>query len=517
MTAKSKLSLCAAMLAMGCGCTSAQDALPGVSEYMYADAMALWRHTVSAAGLTLDSLTQRGYSSIGVNHQSGDYHRVQEGRQTNSVGFYSERYQSIGRYLYGYGSFAFEQGRTKGRAWSDVMRTYGSNPFLSGSSVAGAYDEQNLDFVASVGTVDLAGWRYGIRLDYRVGDLSRLRDPRSRSRMLDFRLAPAVCRTFGIHSVGVSAWYRRYKEKLPGIITVQNNPNLYYYQMSGMEAVTGTVGGYSGYSREYVNHECGGEVQYAMRRRDYAAVYAANITYGTESMFEQYEREPGHYYTYQSQLQSRHRVTRGTRVHQIDWTMDAAQAYADEYRPQLVVTLDADNGYSSYRYDNLLTYRKRYQMQSLSAHLSYRLAAVRAAAVQRYLQAECDWSSISQKHLLPTSTFDWSTVRLGAEYGQTLFPSRRLWLTARVGYLVSARADMDLADATTPYAQSVLLPDMTYYRSNCLNAGLDLLYQHPLQLKGYRFVGFVRVQAQTWQAQHDLSSQAVGLSIGIMN
>lgn len=509
--------LIAATLSICAATAFAQNELPGLGEYMYDDGIQLWRHTESAAGLTLDSTRNRGYSAFDINHHAGDYHRVQEGRQTNTLNFYSERYQHVGKYLYGYGSFHFDNGRTKDRAWSDVMRTYFSNPFISGSSVYGSYDFQNFDFVASVGTVDFGGWRYGLKLDYRVGDLSRLRDPRSRSRMLDYQLTPSVNKTFGRSTIGLSAWYHRYKEKIPGLITVQDDPNLMYYLMSGMEAVTGTIGGYKGYSREYVNHEFGGELQWAWQSERYRTVNSVSLTKGTEYMYEQYEREAGRYYTYNYQFQSRHRVIADNRIHQFDLTLGAQQAYADEYRPQLVVTLDSKTGYSSYRYDNLFTYRKRYQLEQMTADLSYRLNFTEGAAVCRYAQLQGSMTDIAQKHLLPTSTFDLRTLRLNAEYGQAFFSNRHLWVMLNAGYLNSNQADLKLADGVGTYAQEVLIPDQTYYDSNCLMGGVSLLYQHPITFKGYRFIGFIKGYWQTWQADHSLDANTFGISFGLFN
>ena len=168
-------------------------------------------------------------------HESRGFHRVQEGNQDNSLRFFTERYQHLGRYLYGYGKFDFDMGRTKNRRWSDVRRTYNSDPFISGSEVAGSYDRQDISLTAAVGTTAFGPWRFGLRLDYQLGDLSRLRDPRSRSEMLDYRLAPSFTYSIGRSTLGLEGHYRRYKEKIPDITTVQTDPNMKYYTMTGME------------------------------------------------------------------------------------------------------------------------------------------------------------------------------------------------------------------------------------------------------------------------------------------
>ena len=219
-------------------------------NYAFADETQLWRLTGNAAGLSLDSAQARGVAIVDYSHRSGDFHRVQEGSQTNNLELFTERYQQIGKYLYGYGSFKFDMGRTKNRAWSDVIRTYESNPFISGSSVAGSYDHQDFELNASIATVPMGRFTYGANLNYKVGDLSRLRDPRSRINLAQYRLTPAITYSIGSSTLGLAGYYDRRKEKLPNLTTVQTDPNLMYYQMTGIATASGTIGGYNGYMRE---------------------------------------------------------------------------------------------------------------------------------------------------------------------------------------------------------------------------------------------------------------------------
>lgn len=491
--------------------------LTGEGQYRYDEATQLWLHTAASAGLTLDSTHNRGYAEFHQSHRSGDYHRVQEGSQANRLAFRTERYQHIGKYLYGYGRFEFDYGRTKNRVWSDVRRTYHANPFISGSAVAGKYDLQDFDLTARVGTVDLGGWRFGLGLDYKVGDLSRLRDPRSRSRLLDYRLTPSATRTMGRHTIGMGAWYHRYKEKLPGLTTVQEDPNLMYYQMTGLEAATGTIGGYKGYEREYVNHTLGAELQYGYRSQQFRSVNAVSISRGAENMYEQYKREPGKYYTYIYKVQSHNRIVAARALHELDLDATWQQAYADEYRPELVITIDSLTSISSRNYVNRFTYRKRFQLKTFDASLRYRLNFTDAQAVRSYVGLAATLSTVSQKHLLPTSKQNLAATDLHAEYGQSLLPGRRLWLALGAGLHLAHKADLRLADVATPYAQSVLLPDQAYYRANHFTGSLALTYQFPMTLKGYRSLWYVRADAQTLRARHGLERNTVGLTIGVFN
>lgn len=517
MTTKHILMGILVALPMGNAAQNISTDIQGQGAYYYNDALQLWHNTNSAAGLTLDTVRNHGYAEFRMQHQSGDYHRVQEGAQTNRLSFYTERYQHLGKYLCGYGRFEFDNGRTKERAWSDVMRTYNSNPMISGSSVFGKYDFQNFDFSSRVGTADFNGWRFGMALDYKVGDLSRLRDPRSRSQLLDYKVGPSVAYTLGNHTVGLAGRYRRYKEKIPNMTTVQNDPSLYYYQMTGLDAFLGTVGGYKGFSREYVNHNLGAELQYGYQGKVFRSVNALSIERGAEQVLEQNKREPGRYYTYIYKVSSQNRFVAEKAIHQLDLAVDYEQGYADEYRPNLIITNDPERGYTSLRYENLFTYRKRYQLKRLDLDLHYRLNLTEGETVKNYVTVQGHLNKVSQKHLLPTSTFDLTAIDLRAEYGQALLANRRLWLVLGTGYHIASEANLKLANESTVYARSVLLKDMNYYTANYWMGKASVMYQFPVTLKGYRSLWYVKAYGETIRAQHNMERNTVGLAIGFFN
>lgn len=524
----SKSILTAAWLLLSSVQMIAQDSksLNGESEYLHDDMIQLWRGTQNASCLTIDSMRNRGYAEFSYYRREGSYHRVQEGSSMNQFAFTTERYQHIGKYLYGYGRFTFDEGTTKNRAWSDVMRTYNSTPFMSGSDVKGTYDHQDFDLTARVGTVGFSGWRFGLSLDYKVGDLSRLRDPRSRSRLLDYKLTPAVSFTTGRNTIGLAGYYNRRKEKMPSLTTVQNNPNLYYYQMTGLEAANGSIGGYSGFQREYVNHALGGELEYGYKDEAFSSTNAVSIDKATDNIYEQYRRKPGMYATYQYGFASQNRIIAETTVHQID--IDAAwqQGYADEYRPQLVITTDKETGFNSYHYENLLSFKKRYQYEAMAINLHYRLNFLERnsadakdcrTAIRNYIGIEGKLSDMSQKHLLPTSTFDLRTVLLNAEYGQALLKDNRLWFTVDMGYFINSKADMNLANEESQYAKSVLLKDMDFYSANAFMGKVSIKYQFPLVVKKTRNLFYVKAFAESIRAQHSLNRTNIGMAVGVYN
>lgn len=504
------------------------DSLVGEPEYRYKNLTQLWHNTSNAAGLSLDDSPNRGFASIGFNHRGGDYHRVQEGGAMNNMQFFTERYQRLGRYLYSYGKVDFNLGRTKDRAFADQYRPYNSNPYQSGSDIAGSYDHQDFDMVASVGTTDFSGWRFGLQLNYQLGDLSRLRDPRSRSQLLDYRLTPSVSYTMGGHTLGLSGYYDRRKEKMGPLVTVQSDATLTYYLFSGMEYATGTIGGYSSFNREWVNHQVGAAMDYGYRSDSFHTLNSFGISRGEEYAYGTYKYEPGRYFTYLYNVQSQNRLLTGSVLHQVDVRMDWQQGYADEYRQQLIIKNDPQIGTTSYTYEKQLEFRKRYQVRTFDCAFRYRanflndapsrLLQQATASLKGYTGFSIDTHKASNRHLLPLSSSDYSRINFQLENGISLF-KQHLTADLTLGYSVSTRADLQLADDSSVLAQRVLLKDLPYYDANLLHGRLQVMYQFPLTIKKSRAMWFVKAFGDFSSANSagHPNLYNVGFSVGLFN
>lgn len=504
------------------------DSLVGEPEYRYKNLTQLWHNTSNAAGLSLDDSPNRGFASIGFNHRGGDYHRVQEGGAMNNMQFFTERYQRLGRYLYSYGKVDFNLGRTKDRAFADQYRPYNSNPYQSGSDIAGSYDHQDFDMVASVGTTDISGWRFGLQLNYQLGDLSRLRDPRSRSQLLDYRLTPSVSYTMGGHTLGLSGYYDRRKEKMGPLVTVQSDATLTYYLFSGMEYATGTIGGYSSFNREWVNHQVGAAMDYGYRSDSFHTLNSFGISRGEEYAYGTYKYEPGRYFTYLYNVQSQNRLLTGSVLHQVDVRMDWQQGYADEYRQQLIIKNDPQIGTTSYTYEKQLEFRKRYQVRTFDCAFRYRanflndapsrLLQQATASLKGYTGFSIDTHKASNRHLLPLSSSDFSRINFQLENGISLF-KQHLTADLTLGYSVSTRADLQLADDSSVLAQRVLLKDLPYYDANLLHGRLQVMYQFPLTIKKSRAMWFVKAFGDFTSANSagHPNLYNVGFSVGLFN
>ena len=497
----------------------AQDELRTKEKYEYEDAVQLWRSTLNPAGLSLDTLINRGISYFDLSRQKGTHHLVQDGNAYNQLLFKSERYQRIGKYLYGYGSFIFDMGRQFERSWSDVIRSHNANPYFSGSSIAGKYDFQNFDLSASLATLPIHHFTYGVRLDYKVGDLSRLKDPRSRTNLADYRLIPAVTYSWKQHTWGVSGHYRRRKEKIPNITTVQTDPNLKYYTFTGMEYISGTVGGYSGFERQFTNHEFGAELSYSYKNSRIHSLTSLAYSKGKESVFGDTKYEPGKYAVKLYKIQSRNRFYANRFIHLLDVSVDYEQGYADEYRQEKVTEKDPVTGIESAYWRTLITYEQRYKVTLLNGNIHYKMMWVNPLTGENtaYVGILGKMNSIENKYMLPVSSLKYSNAGATLEGGYAFLRKggRALWIEAGAGYNASLSASLDLADSTTDYAQNVLIPDMDYYGASYFRGYLQVQYQLPVTVKKHTSIWFVKATGDYLKTNKHTDASMFSLTFGL--
>ena len=532
------------------GAAFAQHTPSSLGEYRYDDATQLWRLTDNAAGLGIDTTRNRGFAQVGYYHHSGDYTRVQEGTRNNQFRLETERYQKVGKYLYGYGRFDFDYGRVNNRAWSDVRRLYNSNPYFPGSDVSGKYDFQDFNFTAALGSAAVGRWHFGMRLDYNVGDLSRLRDPRPRTLLLDYKVTPAVTYTFGRNTIGLSGNYHRRKEKISGVKNIQTNDNITYYNMTGLEHAAGNVSGYDGYQREWVDHRFGAELTYGYKGEKYNLMFGANIERGAENIYGQYKKEEGKYVDYKYGFNILNRIkTDGGMLHEIDFRLGYEQAYADEYRQQFISENNDEMQSKTYSYekrnadgtveikDSTITknypstsqyyvtqmiMKKRYQVKVFNTDFHYRLNFTDGGRVKSYVGTRFTSYDVKNLYLVPESNMHYDGYNLSFEGGTELL-KERLWIDGNVTMHFNGTAALDLDDPTTDYAQGVLIPDMDYYSAKYVKMGLSLTYQFPLTIKKKQTMWYVRCNGDWLQCNYlstnggNMHAASFGLTLGMFN
>lgn len=485
-----------------------------IGEYRYAD----FRTATESDNTAHVSLLNRGTASFGLSHRQGDLHRVQEGGVGNAMAFEAERHQSFpSRSMSVYGRFCFSQRHVKDRAWCDVLRPYDANPFFPGSAIRGSYDEQTFDLDGILAKVFGGKVVAGVELRYAMTDFSRLRDPRPRSQMLDYVVGPSVRFLLGAgnSALGLQLAYGRRKEKISSVSTVSSSSTIVYWQMSGLENAVGTISGFGGYNREWVNHKFGGEVSFDHKSDSYAMVAAVSLRRSTEYVYGTYKFEPGRMGGYDYGLQTSHKLWRRDVLHHLSLKATYREGYADEFMQSLVQTRDSLTGYTSSRYVRLITFKKRFQLQTLDANVGYVAHWLDGRSERAYAGLRLAYGRSNQEHLLPTSRLTRSRLRIGVEGGGVLFNSS-LWAEVEAGYAPSTEARMTLADAAGLYAQSVLVPDLDFYRRDIADASLKLtLQRHNVLRHGQHLRWFVAAQGGYEGNSGGKSNANFALSLGV--
>lgn len=501
--------------------SQAQEIKQGISKerYDYANTFQLWKPGGNPARLSLDTMQSRAMHYFSFSHNDATHYLVQNGDAENKVQFHSESYRKIGRYLYGYGKFSFDMGRQFNRAWSDVLRSHNSNPYFSGSSIKGKYAFQDFDLSASLATISLHNFTYGLHFAYRVGDLSRLKDPRSRSNLADYRIQPAVTYSFGKNSIGLSTFYRRRKEKIPNIQKVQTDAHFKYYILTGVENAFGVTDGYGGFMRQFTYHVFGSKLSYAFTSRNSRSLTSLSFSRGLENVWGKTKYSPGKYFTQKIIIENKSILQRENKLHSLILMGKYLQGDADEYKQKEITETDSSHGVTSTYWKTILTYPKRYKLRMTEFLIHYRLnfIKVKSKEIMSYLGFSGNYRGIENKHSLPTSSLQYNFMNIALEGGYNFIKkdAHSLWFEGGIGYQVSLSSSLSLSNPNSEYALNVIIPDMEYYEASYIKGNLSITYQLPIKIKNFKTSTFMKLSGYYIDTDKNTEAKSFLLSIGI--
>ncbi len=450
-----------------------------------------WAATNNAAGLSRIVITDNGLAYVGVERSAGAYHRPQQGNAMNTFRFGADRFMKIGKYLRVYGNFEMELGREFDRAWSDVVDTYGGNPYIYGSARKGNYDRQTFDIEAKVSTVEFGRFTFGFGLRYRVGDLSRLKDPRPRNIFADYSLIPSV--TFRIgdgHTLGLDGYYRFDKRKLTGISTVE--PDKYtYYDFRGMENVI--LSSTSLFGRAFTAKHWGGDIQYTYNTDRMVWLTGIGWDAMEDAVTGPERSSPGRYAAHTFSALTTLRVNTPAMVHSVTiegWYVDGN---ADMYKQTEMSETDDEGNVSKYWETtySALVYRN-YDTKASFSYRAYRTLGT--GSYKWYAGVGGEYRSLENSYILPFSVRKVSVADIHVDFGFDALDrnGHNVLIEGKAGMRLPLKSNMELA-AVSEVSENVLVPDQAFFDSK--NYGFDLraTYSFPLRLGEKLQRGFIKV------------------------
>ena len=240
---------------------------------------------------------------------------------------------------------------------------------------------------------------------------------------------------------------------------------------------------------------------------------------GNEDVWGDIKYSPGKYHTTTYNLLSMNRIKSGRTEHIIDISINYQTGKADEYRQEKIIEKDPVTGIESSYWNTLLTYDERYTVDLLNANLHYRLlwSNHHTGEATAYAGARAYFQSVEDQYNLPSSslTVRQATICMEGGYSFLRKNNRSLWIEAEAGYHISLSSDLSLNDPSTEYAQSVLLPDMTYYGASYAHGKLQIQYQMPVTIKKHTNVWFVKATGAYLKTDKKTDSKMFGISLGL--
>ena len=499
----------------------------------------LWRpltQTRNAASLGISEVKPHGVSEIGYTTESGNYHRSQEGNARSGLNFYSERYDSISKNWVSWGSFNFIMDREENRRWSDVINTYNNNPYIYGSSIPANYDRQVFDFQAKISSRFDSPWNVGLGIDYKVGDLSRLRDPRTRVFLADYAALPAV--TFRLNnktSFGINLLARYQKEKMPNVTTVQDDPNLAFYTYTGMENADAVIAGYKGFQRQFVSTFYGGDLQYSFADAQTKLIISAGAFYQHQDILENIRQSPGTFRSLNYRMKSIYTKKTSGKLLNIAFEGNMKQGAANENLQQLITIRDTATGVASQEWVTLYTYKNRYLNNTYQLRFTADLRDINAAVndFSYMIGIEAGSNGFTNQYHLPFSEMSVNRGYAGIYGHYRVFRNSKhhqVVVKGNVNYetdfdnrmslhsesiIAPVTGDGTFKRGTYDIASNVLIPDFWFYSAGVLKLSLSAVYSFPVKLKTTRLVAFTKAYVQSSRADIDMSRTAAGISFGI--
>lgn len=476
----------------------------------------------NTAGMGLAQPSAGSKTQITVYDRFGDYHLAQQGDANLGFQFSTLRYDTFSDKLFMRGSFYYNLDREKNRKWSDVMDPWFSIPYIYGSSIAKDYTTHDCGLAFDLYTAPLGDVvSLGIKTNYRVADISGLRDPRPRTGYLNYQLIPSILFSFGAHHLGFDLGYGYSKEKLSGLTTIQSYPNLYYYKMTGLEHVDGTIAGYSGFKRQFAGSRFLGDLSYGYTAGDWSVMASAGAEYQNLIAYGDKMQSPGSFnYILYKGVASATRKS-GRLLHSIQARASFKDAGADEYLQELVAEKDPVTGVTTETWETLYTYKDRYMLQQYSVEAAYKLyGACRGKDYRWSAGAAASLDAFRKDYYLPHSAFASQTLTLALEASLRLFEVKghKVDLWVKGGFRKALETGLGLYDQQDDnlYVQEVLVADRAYYGMNVLSGQGSLQWEFPLNLgKAGLANGYVRLDAGITNALGGGKMNRVELSVGL--
>lgn len=486
-----------------------------------------WFRSTNISGFGTDSVLRLSVVELGYHSQKGYLHRVQEAGEANAARFAARKIMPIGKY-YLYGNFDFEQSRSFNKSWSDAIDPYQTGAMLFGSAIKAPYDWQSFGFNVKLGSRKQSRFMHGVSVDYRVGELSRQKDPRSLTEFADYSLSPGVSYLLWERTrVGLNLLYRFRKESMGNIKSIQEDPMIPYYLFTGLENYRVVVGksAYGSFSRYFKDNYWGGDIQVQQitGNRSKLLVSGGFIRMNQSIEGGSVRENPGNLNQHNFRAGADLVLNANKGIHFIRLEGNYTNSGLDENIQEYSSNNDTETGIETKKWTTLYTHKNRFVSKALNGSINYAYHSLYPDNTSEYrwmLGASAEYTSFDKEYRLPYSAI--GAARLNSHikgaYQVDMKNKRNIHFLVDLGYAPSMDTKMeDLKDNI--YTKEVLNQDFEhFYKKDFVHAQLDIRYEHPLVIKkmpvNLYVKAYIKNSASLQTDRRQLTS--FGISLGML-
>lgn len=260
----------------------------------------IWvNNTDNAAAGVIDAPSRYSLSDLNFGMTKGDFKRVQQGKDNNSVGFHTEGggiYEKMGG-MYLWGEFSYSRDRIKGARFNaSLIDPLRGMPFLLADSTASKWINQDYSMRMKVAFPKFFDClTLGVGASYQNAQGAKQVDPRPLMRLSKIGVTPSAVVEIGKHNF-LGAHFDYYNRREDGNpINTNNRVN-----QAGWDFVapgffqTGEFGSFSSLSskRFYNANAMGGGVQYGFKNDRLNLLVSGSYMQKVEDVDNQYSGEP---------------------------------------------------------------------------------------------------------------------------------------------------------------------------------------------------------------------------------
>ncbi len=484
-----------------------------------------WLKTDNPVSLGITTMPNAGQTSLNAKTLSGDFHKAMESGRVNAWGFDSYGSKSL-KPLNLWGRFNFSQERHQDRCWSDNIRPYNGNPYLTGSSVKGNYSYQLFDFSVRMSSKQLFDFMWtGIGLDYSLGDFSRLQDPRSRTQEIVYTIKPGVAFRFGKEKIGLNLSYGYSKEKIGSYVSKSKDSKEYLlYLQEGLGVYSILVS--NAYDRRIESWKAGAALQYEHSFGSNSVLLGElSPFYRKDSVEDAYGATPGNYKEAGGRFFLAFRSG--------NWRSESSFSFktgsAKKITQKSVTVTDPSSGVTSTRYETIFSI-KSYTAEKLSAEtgLSYVVKDTALPWGSKW-NAGCKvrFNSDNDEYVYysPVSSFARDNIVPYFYGGGTVLATKGhfLMIDGEFAYRVNLSDNYSISDELRDKVilDNVISPDREIMTSDFLKVSATFRYVFPLPATsaGRRLSGFTSLSASMCFVPGFEGSgrNLIGVSVGILH